>query len=438
MKIFRSGLWKWLCFPPIGARHAYRKGVGSRHVPFLSWFRYFILAWLTTRLIALGIVGLAPTLGLFIIGFENESVRLGFALNALLLAAVAAGLLLLPRISLQAETPLRVECGKPFTLRYTVSNRGRRDACDIAVETMQFPNPFQLKLQPTRLSFLHGGATAMVEGSGRALRRGCYQLPPLRWDTDFPFGVWRWGKTDWRPRDLHVYPRYTPLLAVEIPLGTRNRLDADPARQLARAAIEFHGCREFRQGDSVRHVHPRSSARLGEPVVKEFQAEGRGRTAILVDTRCTLPAPLLRTMRDPVVEAALSIAASIVECLARGDRVLELLVAGPGVYRFVSAGKFGFFEDVLDILASVEPERKDPVPELGPMLIDEIRSIQSVCLILTRWDAARAKLVRELSDRDVGVKTLLITRRRPRQADIPPDITCLSYRAIERGEITVL
>lgn len=439
MKWFRSSFWKWICFPPIGARLTYRRDLGSRHIPFLAWFRYFVLSWLTVRAVAVGIIAFAPTVGLFLIGFESETARLGFALMALFVVVVVMGILFLPRIRIQADVPRRIECGKSFALRYTLHNRSHRDACDIGVETLSFPNPFQIKLKSAHLPALPAGETAHVESHGKARRRGRYQLPPLRWDTDFPFGLWRWGHTDWQERHLIVYPSYEPLESIDIPLGVRNRMDTEPARQLTRAAIEFHGCREFRQGDSIRHVHPRSSARLGEPVVKKFQAEGHGRTAILVDTRCQWPLPFLRRMRDPVIEGALSLAASIVECLARGDRVLELLVAGPGVFRFVSAGKYGFFEDVLDILSSVEPESKDPIPELGPILIDEICEIQSVCLILTRWDRVRADLVRDLSDQDVGVKVLLVERRSTDNvAKLPPGITSISCRAIARGEVAAL
>ena len=114
------------------------------------------------------------------------------------------------------------------------------------------------------------------------------------------------------------------------------------------------------RGDALRHVHPRSSARLGVPVVKEFQAEGRSRTAVLVDTRAgnVLSCMRARLMREDPVEAALSLAAAITDALSTTDRVLELLVAGPQIYRFVSAGRVGYLEEVLDILAAVEPSWK--------------------------------------------------------------------------------
>jgi uncharacterized protein (DUF58 family) len=428
-----------LMFPLIGERLHDRKGWGSLRVPFVAWIRYMVYAWTTPRLIAVGVLGIAPSLGLFFIGVDHQAVRLGFAITALIPAGMLAGGLLRPRIAVRSEVPVRVECGRPFSLRYRVENKGRRTACDVVVETLPYPNPLNLRLHRAPVAVLPSGQAVTVQGHGEARRRGRYVLPPLRWDTDFPMGLWRWGRTDWTSRPLTVYPRYTPLSVLDIPLGTRNRLDLNPARQLARAAIEFHGCREFRQGDALRHVHPRSSARMGVPVVKEFQAEGRGRTAVLVDTWRILPRAIPGRISDPVVEAALSLATAVVENLARSDRVLELLVAGPGVYRFVSEGRLGFFEEFLDIMAAIESCAVDPLPDLAPLLIEEIRAVQSVCLIFSRWDEKRAALARDLADGQVGVKTVLVSLRPGTPPhDAPPDTRCVSARAIRRGEVTML
>ncbi len=439
MKRARSSRWRILLFPPLGERLVERKGLAHRKVPFLAWPYYLMFACSTPTLFAFGLMGVAPALGLFFIGSDSGAVHLGFAVAAALLAGIAAGWALRPKLAVHCDVPARIECGRPYSVRYLVANTGKRTACDLAIETLPYPNRFHLLLRRTALAVLPPGQSATVESVGEAHRRGCYRLPPLRWDTNAPFGVWRWGRTDWSGRHLTVYPKYAPLAELKIPLGSRNRLDLDPARQLVREAIEFHGCREFRAGDALRHVHPRSSARLGTPVVKEFQAEGRGRIAVLVDTWSSLPMGLAGRLQDPVVEACLSLATAAVESLARDDRVLELLVAGPGMYRFVSEGRIGFFEDVLDILASVEPSAEDPLPMLAPQLIEEIREIQSVLLILGRWDRRRAELVQDLESAEVGVKTVLVTRKSRRPGGrVPLDAVCLSARAIRRGEVTVL
>jgi uncharacterized protein (DUF58 family) len=236
---------------------------------------------------------------------------------------------------------------------------------------------------------------------------------------------------------LVVYPKYTRLEALDIPLGNRNRNELSASQERSREAFEFHGCREFRDGDSLRHVHPRSSARIGYPVVKEYQAEGRSRTALLVDTRCSWLRRNIREVmrRNDPVEAALSLASSIADALSVTDRVLELLVAGPNIFRFVSAGRVGYLEEVLDILAGIEASTEDTLPRLEPLLFAEIRLIQSVCLIFTMWDQHRAELVKNVHVWGVGLKAVLITSDGTRPPDLPDEVICLSARAILCGKV---
>jgi len=408
-------------------------------VPLLGWLHYLLAACTTRAFFALAIAGLLPAALLFALGAEAAISRLGFALLAWLTAGAAAGIFWRPRLRVEAATPERVICGAPFTLRYTVTNLGRRALRDLAIGTLFFPDPLQLRLRGAVIPWLAAGARATVTGSGLARRRGRYRLPPLRCDSAFPGGLWRWGRPDWRARPLTVYPAFTPLRQFDLPLGARHRQDLNASRHLAREALEFHGCREYREGDVLRHVHPRSSARLGVPVVKEFQAEGRGRTALVVDTwRAPWPTGFWQLRRDPV-EQVLSLAAAAVDALARSDRVLELLAAGPGLYRFVSSGRGGYRDDALEILASLEPCARDPLTSLAPLLLDEIRAIQSVCLLLTRWDERRAELVKLLEAWQVGLKVVVVTSRTGAPgAHVPPDVVRVAARAVQRGEVAAL
>jgi uncharacterized protein (DUF58 family) len=439
MKPGRRERWRRWLFPPIGGRIRERRGLAQRWLPFGAWFHYLLAAWPTRRLFIWAGVVVAPLAGLYLSGVGIAASPLVFALSVSAVAAIVCGGLRRPSLRVVSEIPARVEAGRPFSIRYTVSNTGHRTLVDLAVETLRYPGWFELRIGSALLPVIAPESRCTATGQGAALRRGCYRLPPLRCDTDFPSGLWRWGRTDWTERRLTVYPAYARLASLDMPDGARNRLDVQAARQLTRSALEFHGCREFRTGDSLKHVHARSSARLGYPVVKEFQAEGRGRTAILVDTWRRSPSPELGLRPDPVIEAVLSLAASVTDCLARSDRVLELLVAGPGLYRFVSAGRIGYLEGVLDILAAVEPRTSDTLPQLAPVLVEEIQAIESVCLILARWDRARADFLRELTARGIGVKVILVTRfHHGRIRNLPPGVIRLASRSVLRGEVSAL
>ena len=404
-----SDLLRRLRNPPIGYQHGRRARL-TRNFPMVCWVYYWLTAHTTLRLFVVGSVGGAPTALLMLVAFENRVLLAGFSVLAWIVSCMAVGYFFRPRLSVQAHMPFRVESGSRFETRYTVVNKGRRTARDLAIDTLVFSDWRCLRRQRARLGMLPPGATESLSATGHALARGVYTLPALRYDSGYPCDFWRWGQ---------------------------NRKDLSQARELAREALEFHGCREFRDGDALRHVHPRSSARVGAPVVKEFQAEGRSRTAILVDTRdpgrvATLRAQI--THEDPI-EAALSLAAAIVDSLSVTDRTLELLVAGPEIYRFRSAGRVGYLEEVLDILAAVEPCRGDPIDHLEPLLFDEIREIQSVCLLLTGWDERRAMLVQEIGAWEIGLKVILLVAHGQKVEGLPPEVECVSIRDVLKGEV---
>jgi uncharacterized protein (DUF58 family) len=433
-----AAFWRRLRYPPVGHQHGRQERLANRF-PLVHGLYYWLTAHTTLRLYLTVLVGAAPTAFLMLTEFVAPLFVVGFAVIAWIAACMALGLVLCPRLDVTCRMPTRVECGCAFETRYLVRNTGRRTARSIGIETLIYSGWTHLRLRRAALGALGPGEEETVSGGGRALARGIYTLPALRWDSDFPGGFWRWGRTDRVERVLYVHPRYTRLESLDMPLGPRNRHELSAAMELSREAFEFHGCREYREGDALRHVHPRSSARLGAPVVKEFQSEGRSRTAVLVDTR----RPLSGRWRDLLprsspFEAALALTAAIVEALSVTDRVLELLIAGPEVYRFVSAGRVGYFEDVLDILSGIESCREDPLDKLEPLLFGEIRLIQSVCLVLTGWDARRAALVDELEAWEVGLKIVLITPDGRRPDGLPPGAQCLGARAVLRGETTAV
>lgn len=422
--------------PPVGYMQG-RQRTAIERFPWVHWVYYWVVAHLTVRLIFIGMFGISPMVFILLTGFEDRSFHISYMLMAWILACMVIGYLRIPQLCVEAYLPLRVESGSTFATTYRLQNSGGRVARSVDVDTIIYSAFTCLALQRAHCSVLFPGESELVRGEGIARVRGVYTLPALRWDTDYPCGLWRWGKTHETARTLVVYPKYTRLEELDIPLGNRNRNELSASQERSREAFEFHGCREFRDGDSLRHVHPRSSARIGYPVVKEYQAEGRSRTALLVDTRCSWLRRNIREVmrRNDPVEAALSLASSIADALSVTDRVLELLVAGPNIFRFVSAGRVGYLEEVLDILAGIEASTEDTLPRLEPLLFAEIRLIQSVCLIFTMWDQHRAELVKNVHVWGVGLKAVLITSDGTRPPDLPDEVICLSARAILRGEV---
>src|SRR5262249_47953012 len=110
------------------------------------------------------------------------------------------------------------------------------------------------------------------------------------------------------PAELLVYPALVPVPDAVI---RSEAIESGRRDQYARSrGGEFHGLREFRQGDDPRDIHWRTSARRGRDFVRGF-GEEPGRAALVV------PDTARRGIDEPAFEAAVSLAASVAVALLK-------------------------------------------------------------------------------------------------------------------------
>jgi uncharacterized protein (DUF58 family) len=169
--------------------------------------------------------------------------------------------------------------------------------------------------------------------------------------------------------------------------------------------MEFLGTREYRQGDALKHIHWRSWARTGKPVVMEFQEEYFSRIAILLDT--FLPKKP-RAEEEEAFESAVSVVASIADYFSRSEYVVDIFAAGPDIYE-VSAGRsLAYLENILDVLACLEPCHDPPFEVVGPALFEKLQQITSVVAIVQDWDEARESFLRRVKTFGVDMRVMIV------------------------------
>src|SRR6266545_3848694 len=97
-----------------------------------------------------------------------------------------------------------------------------------------------------------------------------------------PFGLESVAVSLPAPGALLVYPRLVRLDRLFSETGAHSR---DGRRLLLRrhSGFELHGVREYEQGESLRRVHWRSTARRGQLMVKELEDAPRDEIAVLLD-----------------------------------------------------------------------------------------------------------------------------------------------------------
>ncbi len=171
------------------------------------------------------------------------------------------------------------------------------------------------------------------------------------------------------------------------------------------------------------------------PVVKEYQEEYFCRIAVILDT--FLPRrPGARDAR--AFEAAISVVASIADFFSRSEHIVDILAAGPDIYE-VSAGRsLAYLENILDVLACLEPCPEPPFRSIGPLLFEKLGQITTVVAVLQDWDEAREGFLRQVNALGTAVRVFIVrdgeTRRdwRAAGADLG-EISLMTTADVERA-----
>jgi uncharacterized protein (DUF58 family) len=250
----------------------------------------------------------------------------------------------------------------PMRLRREVEGEERVEGEDVAVrlelehETLVPPASLVLVEhvsglgeRRTPLETRRGGYTL------RSLRRGRYAFLDVRAVLEDAFGLQRAEVSLAAPATLLVYPR---LVALERLFSEGGSFGQDGRRLLLRrpSGFDLHSVREYEQGESLRKVHWRSTAKRGELMVKELEDAPRDEIAVILDAE-TGPSP---ETFDVQVRAA----GSLLLAQARRGRRAILIVNGAQrttqrVHSYETDWKPAY-----DLLAAAEPDGKTPVSAL--------------------------------------------------------------------------
>jgi uncharacterized protein (DUF58 family) len=179
-----------------------------------------------------------------------------------------------------------------------------------------------------RIPVLAPGGTARFQDQLSCRRRGHSSLGPLVVSSRLPFGLVARRRVLLPREEFIVLPRLGRLHRGRLRrFLTRTAFTAGQTRHLLRrdpaAQEDLHGLRSFRSGDSPRWIHWRTTARMGELMVREMEDMATDNLVLVLD-------PALRPgEKKDLLEQAVSLAATICWewCRQTGDR-MALAVAG--------------------------------------------------------------------------------------------------------------
>jgi len=274
-----------------------------------------------------------------------ELAVLGFGAVALLL--LSAGWLAGRRPLLVARRtlrPSRGRVGEEHRADLDVANRGNRTTPFLAVADL-----FDEGLRAARFNLAPLPPSELARAAYRipTPRRGRFRVGPLVAGLTDPFGLaqrrWELLGAD----ELLVWPRIHDVRVPE-QLGGRVHSVTELGPEVSQVGDgdEFLTLREYEQGDDLRRVHWRSTARTGRMMIRQHEARRHARALVILDVRP-------ECYDEESFEQAVEAAGSIVHRLARARRRVEMVTsAGESV-----GGER--FEPLMDRLAVIEPHGPD-------------------------------------------------------------------------------
>ena len=314
-----------------------------------------------------------------------------------------------PRVEIRGALPATLTAGRPVVTSVEIAPVGRRDDGPLVLARPTPPgDAASVSVSPAE-SFVEctDGRPLRVRLEVTAARRGRFRLPGLTASRTDPLGLACTARVRQPERVALVYPRFYEVDEFPVPVGRRHQPGGIPLASSVGDSIEFIGTREYRPGDPLRRIHWRSWARRGKPVVKEHQEEYFSRIALVLDT--FVPRRARRAQREGF-EAAISVLASLADHLARHEEVVDVLIAGPEVYEVTAGRSLGSLENVLRVLACVEPCPRPPFEDVTPRLVDRLARLTTVVAVLLDWDEPRLAFLRRIRALGVAVRVVLVRR----------------------------
>jgi uncharacterized protein (DUF58 family) len=355
------------------------------------------LSGLTTRGRCLLAAGAAAALCAIVLG-EKDLLRVAFFLIALPLVAAAV----------VARTRYRLSCAR--TLAPARVPAGQSAEVILRLDNMSFL-PTGLLLLEDEVPYTLGGRPRFtVDRIGpsqhrtvrypvRSDARGKYRIGPLRLRLADPFGLVELTRSFSAVDRLTVVPVIHPLPSVRLG-GAWESGGESVSRTVAIRGDDDAATREYRNGDDLRKVHWRSTARVGKLMVRREERPWQSRATLLLDTRG-------RAHRGDgpgsSFEWAVSAVASIgVHAGRLGYSVRLLTDAGPAIAGADVGAEGGV---LLDYLAEVTASRHSGLDPAVSALraVEGIGTLVAVLGLLDPDQAAELAATRTPSDTSIGI-----------------------------------
>jgi uncharacterized protein (DUF58 family) len=243
--------------------------------------------------------------------------------------------------------PPRVPAGQPTVVTARLENVSRLRTAILLAEDV---TPYSLGSRPRFvLDEIEPGGSRELSYQIRSDTRGKFTIGPLRVRVADAFGLVEISRSFSTTSTLVVTPKIYPLPRAAASSSWLGEGDGG-MRTISAIGEDDAAPRAYQNGDALRRVHWRSTARYGELMVRREEHQWRNSASVFLDTRRLAH---VGTGSSATFEFAVSAAASIgAHLTGEGFRARLITEAGEIAPR-------GTFQDtLLDMLAVISPSRE--------------------------------------------------------------------------------
>ncbi len=335
------------------------------------------------------------------------STGLGFLFYVVYLGLLAiGGSYVLTRFGLaDLEAGYRVDhrqghVGDDMRTTYSISN-----ASGLPKPWLEVYNPTDLPVPlPGRALSLRSWAQRSWIAIVPLTRRGTFRIEPMVVRTGDPFGFFEAAASVGRPTLVTVFPRVLPLPRWKLPNAFLEGTHSAPERTLQTTPLATT-VRPYAPGDSFNRIHWRSTARLGEIQVKEFDLEQTADVWIFVDLESRV-----QTGDGDIstVEEAMRAAASIAHDAILENRAVGLTTSGHRLVSMPADRGPRQRQKIMQLLAAVEGDGRTPLAEVLSTGLPKLRRGMTAVIITASRDRHWVRTLTSLRARGVAAAVVAL------------------------------
>ena len=290
--------------------------------------------------------------------------------------------------------------GDDMRTTYSISN-----ASSLPKPWLEVYNPTDLPIPlPGRALGLRSWAQRSWIAIVPLTRRGTFRIEPMVVRTGDPFGFFEAAATVGRPTVVTVFPRVVPLPRWRLPNAYLEGTHSAPERTLQTTPLATT-VRPYVPGDSFNRIHWRSTARLGEIQVKEFDLEQTADLWLFVD----LDARVQTGEGDAsTVEEAMRVAASIAHDAILENRAVGLTTSGHRLVSIPADRGPRQRQKIMQLLAAVEGDGRTPLAEVLLTGLPKLRRGMTAVVVTSSRDRQWVRTLTTLRARGVAAAVVAL------------------------------